>query len=198
MKYQSLPFFILTFLLTSFAPLTKDLNEYGKWLRFHGLSHDDFNSKGVTTEFKISWNKYELTKEQKKLFNHFFIYSNDCRHFIDVDSYSLKLKQDASGRLSCTRKNIDTKVQLVKVKDKTSIILLACENQCFPETAIWRTDSWLEIFGFKIVEEGKFIPTIWKVDIDNMLFTEFSSTKTLLKRPESYSENVRLKSIKFK
>jgi len=46
-------------------------------------------------------------------------------------------------------------------------------------------------------EKNEFIPTIWQVDINNMLFSKFQSDIIFLKNPKSYVGHVRLKEIDF-
>ena len=196
--YSNIIFLILTLVLCAFILPHKDLNEYGKWLEFHHLKHDDFEKTGTDVERNMTWTDYDLTSDYIELFQPFFIYSSDSTHFIDLDSYSLVLEKDKNGNLYSFGSGVDIKIQLVSKSHMTSTTLLFCVTECFPETAIWRNDSWLEIFGFKINEEDKFVPTIWKVEIENMLFTEYSNKKKFNKKPESYSMKKRLEKIEFK
>ena len=66
-----------------------------------------------------------------------------------------------------------------------------------PETANWITDSWIEIVGFSIGENRKMIPTKWKVDLDNMIFSEYRINKSFDTIKEFYYEKERLKTIEF-
>jgi len=178
--------------------LHKSLNEYGKWLEFHSLNSDKFEETVNEVERKIIWSEYGLTEDFTSLFRPFFIYSKDSTYFLDLDTYSLVLEKEEDGKLTSSGSGVDIKVQLINTKNMTSTTLLFCGTQCYPETALWRNNSWIEIYGFKINSNDKFVPTIWKIDIDNMLFTEYSNSKVFNKMPKSYSQQKRLEKIEFK
>ena len=191
---------LLTFVLFSCAFISphKGLNEYGKWLEFHSLKNEHFVKSETEVERKMIWSDYGLTNDYIELFQHFFIHSPDSNHFIDLDTYSLVLEEDKNGNLYSYGSGVDIKIQLVSTVKMTSTTLLFCGTECYPETTIWRNNSRLEIFGFKINQDDNFVPTIWKIDIKNMLFTEYSNKKIFSKMPESYSQERRLKEVEFK
>ncbi|WP_271425242.1 hypothetical protein [Aequorivita sinensis] len=175
---------------------TKELTEYGKWLEFHNLNHSDFTKFGDDVEKKVEWYPYDLNLEYQELFKPFRLYSQDSSYFIDLDSYSLVLEKE-NGKLISYGSEIDRKVQVVKTNDSNATTLLFCGTDCYPETANWLTDSTVEILGFTLVDE-RFVPTKWKIDLNNMLFTKYRADKTFSKMPDSYMELERLKEIEFK
>ena len=178
-------------------PLHKDLNEYGEWLEFHNLSGEKFEVSVNDLEKNIAWYDYGLAKEYTRLFEPFFIYSKDRTHFIDLDTYSLVLEKKDDGKLTSPGINVDVKVQVVNTQNMSSAILLFCGTECYPETALWRNNSWIEIYGFKINSKDKFVPTIWKIEIEDMRFTEYSYSKAFNKMPDNYNQKHRLKNIEF-
>ena len=196
--YRNIIFLTLVLFLSAFSLPHKSLNEYGKWLEFHNLKDENFIKTAIEIERKMIWTDYGLTKDYTKLFQPFFIYSSDSTHFIDLDTYSLVIEKDKNGNLISSGSGVDIKIQLVNTPKMTSTTLLFCGTECYPETAIWRNDSRLEILGFKINQDKKFVPTIWKIDIENMLFTEYENKKIFNKMPDSYSQKRRLEKVEFK
>lgn len=187
---------LVSTLFVSNSYCTKDLTEYGKWLKYYDLKHEDFQKYGTDTERKIIWPDYDLTDNYVNIYRPFFIYSPDSTYFIDLDSYSLAIEMK-DGKLISYGSGIDMKVQVVRLTDYKSATLLFCGSACIPETANWITDSWIEIVGFSIDENGKMIPTKWKVDLDNMIFSEYRINKSFDPIKDYYYEKERLKTIEF-
>lgn len=192
-RYTS--FLLIILVLTSSRH--KDLNEYGKWLKFYGLEDGDFKQVGINKPFKFDSAGFDLTEKSKKLYEPLFFYSPDSTYFLDLNSYSLVLDKDAKGNLTWMGGDPEEKVQLVKTKDLSTSTLLFFGTEDFAETAIWRNKYLFEIYGFHI-RNGKFIPTIWKYNLESKTLSEFESKKTFDSRPNSYLIDVRLKSIKQK
>jgi hypothetical protein len=192
--------FILTVLVSTLfvsnSYCTKDLNEYGKWLKFYDLKHEDFQKYGNDIERKIIWSDYDLANNYVDIYRPFFIYSPDSSYFIDLDSYSLAIEMKDGKQISYGS-GIDMKVQVIRLTDNKSATLLFCGSACIPETANWITDSWVEIVGFSIDENDKMIPTKWKVDLDNMIFSEYRINKSFDSIKDFYYEKERLKTIEF-
>lgn len=192
-RYTS--FLLIILVLTSF--IHKDLNEYGKWLKFYDLVDEDFKQVGTNKPFKFDSAGFDLTEESKKIYEPLFFYSPDSTYFLDLDSYRLVLEKDSNGKLKWMGGDPDEKVQLVKTKDLSASTLLFFGTEDFAETAIWRNKYLFEICGFHI-REGKFIPTVWKYNLESKTSSEFESKKTFDSRPNSYLTDIRLKSIKQK
>lgn len=188
--------FLISTLFISNSYCTKDLTEYGKWLKYYNLKHEDFQKYGTDTERKIIWSDYDLADKYLDIYRPFFIYSPDSTYFIDLDSYSLAI-EIKDNKLISYGSGIDMKVQIVRQSDSKSSTLLFCGSACIPETANWITDSWIEIVGFSIDENGKMIPTKWKVDLDNMIFSEYRINKSFDLITDFYYEKERLKTIEF-
>ncbi|GAB7087461.1 hypothetical protein JCM15579A_15650 [Marinifilum fragile] len=94
----------------------KDLSEYGKWLQYYGLYHEDFQETGEDLKFDMNWVKYDLNSEGIKLYEPFFIYSPDSTYYLDLDSYSLSI-ENKEGKLISYGSGIDMKVQVVRLSD---------------------------------------------------------------------------------
>jgi len=189
---------LLTILIALCSAIHKDLNEFGRWKKFHGIFEEEFRQVGSTIEFDIVNYQYDLSDSYQKKFDDFFIYSKDSLNFIDLDTYSLVLESDQSGNLYSSGSGVDIKVQVVNKKTKNAMTVLFCGTECYPETALWRNSHWLEIYGFELNEQNKFIPTMWKLMTKDMLFSKYQIDKTFEKIPKSYVENERLKVIEFK
>jgi hypothetical protein len=189
---------VLCILCSSIAPLSKDLNEYGEWLKFHRLDYWNTEIQKVSQIQELTWSDYGLEPDYIDLFSPFFIYSKDSAHFIDLDTYSLVLEKDNAGNLTSSGSGVDTKVQLVDTKNMTTTTLLFCGTDCYPETAMWRNNSWLEIYGFKLNEKDKFIPTVWKFELEMMQFVESIHLKKFNNRPKSIAQERRLQKVEFK
>lgn len=189
--------FLLSILAIFSSFIHKDLNEYGKWLKFYGLEDEDFKQVGMNKPFKFDSFGFDLNEKSIKLYEPLFFYSPDSTYFLDLDSYSLVLDKDAKGNLTWMGGDPEEKVQLVKTNDLSASTLLFFGTEDFAETAIWRNKYLFEIYGFHI-RNGKFIPTIWKYNLESKTLSEFESKKTFDSRPNSYLIDVRLKSIKQK
>lgn len=191
---------VLTVLISTFflsnSYCAKDQTEYGKWLEYYNLEHENFQKYGADIERDIIWSDYDLTDKYLDVYRPFFIYSPDSTYFIDLDSYSL-VTEMKDGKLISYGSGIDMKVQAVRLIDNKSATLLFCGSACIPETVNWITDSWIEIVGFSIDENGQMIPTKWNVDLDNMIFSEYRINKSFVSIVDFYYEFVRLKIIEF-
>jgi hypothetical protein len=184
--------------LTLSVTTHKDLNEFGKWKKFHNIFETEFRQSGSAIELDIVSYDYDLSKEFLAPFNQFFIFSKDSSKFIDLDTYSLVLEKDDSGNLFSTGSGVDIKVQVVNRINNEAMSVLFCGTDCYPETALWRNNNWLEVYGFELNENNKFVPTMWKFLIDNMIFSKFQTDKTFNSMPKSYAEFIRLEKIEFK
>jgi hypothetical protein len=182
--------------LFSFGPPTYEKSEYQKWLTFHELQPTDFTKHGHDVERKMEWEEYNLGIESQKTFNPFRLYSKNATFFIDLDSYSLTIEKEENQLISYGS-GVDRKVQVIRTDNNHSTTLLFCGTECYPETANWLNDHLVQILGFSLIE-NKFTPTIWAVDLNNMLFSEYYGTKVFNQIPKSYTELVRLKEIEFK
>lgn len=187
---------MFAFSFLSMRIYTKDLTEYGKWLKYYNLEHEDFQKVGNDMERKIIWSNYNLNEEYIKFYKPYYIYSPDSTYFIDLDSYSLSIENE-NGKLISYGSGIDMKVEVVRQSDFKSTTLLFCGGSCIPETANWITDSWIEILGFSVNETGGMIPTKWKVNLDNMIFSDYQIDTTFNSISNFYYEKERLKMIEF-
>ncbi|NOU62377.1 hypothetical protein [Marinifilum caeruleilacunae] len=187
---------ILTLTATSKGLCHKDLIEYGKWLKFYNLNHEDFQKVGNDSKLKITWSDYDLTEKCTDIYKTFYIYSTDSTYFIDLDSYSLAI-ENRNNKLISYGSGIDMKVQIIRLSDNKSATLLFCGSSCIPETANWITDSWIEIVGFSDNESGKMKPTKWKFDLENMVFATYQIDINIDSISDFYYEKERLKSIEF-
>lgn len=193
-KLKSFIFILIIFLLsTSF--IHKDLNEYGKWLKFYDLTDESFLQDGNESKITLNWISYDLDKEYRKLYDSLYFYSLDSSYFLDLYSYSIILEKNKNGNITWGGGDPDSKVELIKTQDLTSSTLLFFGTQEFSETAIWRNNSIFEICGFTIDDEV-YIPTIWKFDLNKMTKCVFKNKRTFKTRPKSYLIDVRLKTIK--
>jgi len=189
---------LLAIILVLSTTLHKEQNEFGKWKKFHNIY--DGQMIQTVSESKMKYNLYDfdLSKQDKSIFNSFFIFSDDSSSFIDLDSYSLVLEKDKSGNLFTTGGGVDINVQVVNRKSNCAISVLFCGTRCYPETALWRNESWLEIYGFELNDHDKFIPTIWKFLLDKTLFSKYRIDRIFDVMPNSYVQSVRLKDVEFR
>jgi hypothetical protein len=189
-------FFLLAIAFIACSFYDKDLNEYGKWLKFHNLKDEDFKQLGTATSIQLDWKLYDLKSADRKLYYNLFFYSSDSNYFLDLDSYSVILEKDSSGKLTWTPGDPESKVQLIKKKDLSASTLLFFGTDNFTETAIWRNKFLFDICGFTIAS-NHYIPTIWKYDLNKKILTVWQSKKILKTRPKNYLEKVRLKTIQM-
>lgn len=183
----------IVLLLSSF--IHKDLNEYGKWCKFYNLNSDDFIKKDAEQKITADWKPYDLSSEDKKLYDFLFFYSPDSNYFLDIDSYSIILDKDAKGKLTWGGGDPESKVQLINTKNQKSQMLLYFGTHQFPETAIWRNNFLFEVMGFTITDEV-YIPTLWKFNLQTNSYQVYQNKKTFSVRPKSYLTAERLKNIK--
>jgi hypothetical protein len=189
--------FLLIVILLTTSFVHKDLNEYGKWLKFYNLIDEDFKQVGVDIQIKLEYKPFDMTTEDKKLYDSLFFYSPDLTYFLDLYSYGIIIDKDSKGNLTLGGGDPESKVQLVIKKKLSAATLLFFGTSGFTETAIWRNKFLFEIMGFQI-SNGKYIPTIWKFDLEKMVYKVFESKKTFNKRPNSYLIENRFKAIKEK
>ncbi|WP_282126601.1 hypothetical protein [Marinifilum flexuosum] len=188
--------FILMLTLTSMSLCHKDLSEYGKWLKYYNLQHEYFEEVGEDLEFDLNWAKYDLNSEGIKLYEPFFIYSPDSTYYLDLDTYSLSI-ETKDGKLISYGSGVDMKVQVVRLSDSKSLTVLFCGSTCIPETAIWISNSNLEILGFTADEQGGMVPTKWEVELESGRFKELQMDTVLNLTDAFYYEKERLKNIEF-
>jgi hypothetical protein len=185
--------FLLTIILLTTSFVSKDLNEYGKWLKFYGLKDEDFQKKGVEQILNLSWKSFD---EDKKLYDPLFFYSVDLTYFLDLYSYNILLDKNPKGIITWQGGDPESRLQIVKTKKLDASTLLFFGPSGFFETAVWRNEFSFDIMGFIINEKNIYIPTLWKFDLNKMTYQEFESKKISKKRPKSYLIEIRLKTIK--
>jgi hypothetical protein len=176
MKQTTRYFFLLIIFLVTTSFIHKDLNEYGKWLKFHGINGDDFKQIGLDRTESFEWTYLPRIESTNKVY-----FSVDSMYFVDL--WPLYYDKD-SNLVSNPHFN---SAQIVRSKDPFSCSLLSFGvGSGYTETAIWRNNILFEIFGFEI-KNKVFIPTIWKYDLQNKTSKVFQCSKTFKSRPESYS-----------
>lgn len=159
--------------MTSF--IHKDLNEYGKWLKFHGIKEGDFKQVGSDRPELFEWTYLSRIESANKVY-----LSGDSMYFVDL--WPLYYDKD-SNIVSNPHFN---SAQIVRSKDSFSCTLLSFGiGSGYTETAIWRNNNLFEIFGFQIVNKV-FIPTIWKYDLQNKTSKVFQCSNTFKSSPKSY------------
>jgi hypothetical protein len=186
----------LTPLLNAFQTV-QTKNEQEKWLHFHELNYEAFEQKDEALEMELSWLTYDLSPADRALFQSLFIYAPDSSHFIDLDSYSLLLEKGEDDELISSGTGVDMKVQLVALPKLKATTLLFCGTECYPETAVWQSDTKIDILGFTIDSQYEFVPTIWSIDLETGLLTEWRNKEVLNEAPKSYSMSQRLQHIEF-
>jgi hypothetical protein len=189
--------FLFALVPIAFSFIDKDLNEYGKWLKFYGLKDEYFKQVGANISKNFEWKSYDLEIEDRKLYNNLFFYSSDSTYFLDLDSYSIILDKDSVGELTWMAGDPESKVQIVRNKDLSASTLLYFGTDSYVETAIWRNKYLFELFGFQI-RNNIYIPSSWKFNLSKNTLTLWVSKKTFTARPKSYLKEVRLKPIKMK
>ena len=118
----------------------KDINEYGKWLKFYGLEDEDFVQIGTDRQIKMKHEIYNLTSDYKKLYDnsHLYFYSPDSSSFLDLDSYNVILEKDSAGNIIWFGGDPEDKTQLVRTKQHCySSERTASLRQRFGETNIF-------------------------------------------------------------
>jgi hypothetical protein len=189
--------FLLTsiFVASSFA--LREQNECDKWLTFYDLKKEDFQQEGAAGKFAHEWKLYDLDSASMKLYKPLYFYSPDAVYFIDLDSYSVLLEKDSTGNITWEGGDPESKVQLVRTKDLSADLLIFFGSQEFSETAIWRNNTLVEVYGFtRSGVNDVFIPTVWKFDLIKMTVTTLKSKKIFKTRPRSYLIEVRLRGMK--
>jgi hypothetical protein len=187
MKYTKL--IALIFMVTLTSAFHKDLNEYGKWLKFHGLEDESFTVTGKEQAIQFQWKPANLDNDEQKLLKKLYFHSPDSSQFLDLYSYNTQLHSDSKGHVTSSIGDPDSKIQLIQTKSKLATTLLFLGTIEYIETAIWRTDKHAEFFGFTI-ENEKYIPTTWKFDFDKMVFQVYKSKHQFKDKPNSYFKEV--------
>lgn len=166
------------------------------WFDYHQISKDDFEIDSASTMFKPEEVQYGLYDEQKELYSTTFMYSPDSSFYIDIDSYSLELSKDSSGHYEYGGREMDIKVQLVKIatSDSVALQLMMCGTSCLPQDAIWENDTTVSILGLSEDSHGKEIPTIWQYNLISQSFLLFKAKESSANKGV-YFEEGRLQTI---
>ena len=191
---KHLKFILLILVLTLASAFHKDLNEYGKWLKFHGLEDESFFVKGKEQPIQFQWEPVNLESEEQMLLKKLYFYSPDTSKFLDLYSYNTQLQSDAKGHITSSNGDPDSKIQLIQSKTKQATTLLFLGTIEYVETTIWRTDKHAEFFGFTI-ENEMYIPTSWKFDFDKMVFQVYKNKHHFKNKPNSYFKEVILEEL---
>lgn len=192
MKYLVYSFLFLSVLFPSVSFASKNLNEYGKWLKYHHLSDSNFKQSKQDSRIKLIWNNYNLTKSEQEIFSPFFYFSENRKFFIDLFSYSVLLEKDSLGKLIWRGNEPDQKIQLINAKTQKAALLFSFGTTEYAEGAVWQNNSLFEIFGFR-EENHSFIPVIWKFNLKNNTISVFESTNVFANRPANYFVEIKLK-----
>lgn len=132
------------------------------WSKFKYKSSYEQDSM-LTADFKPSKTYYAS-------YGAYLKYSPDSSRFIDLDSYNIDIRKDASGKLIGTAGGPDTEVSLIDPKSGKSKRLLFMGPGGSVEDAFWTSNNELVIVGTQENEEngGKKV-TVWKINLkDNM------------------------------
>ncbi|MBK7183902.1 MAG: hypothetical protein IPH89_13795 [Bacteroidetes bacterium] len=113
---KHLKFILLILVLTLASAFHKDLNEYGKWLKFHGLEDESFFVKGKEQPIQFQWEPVNLESEEQMLLKKLYFYSPDTSKFLDLYSYNTQLQSDAKGHITSSNGDLDSKIQLIQSK----------------------------------------------------------------------------------
>jgi hypothetical protein len=133
------------------------------WSRFKYKSSYEQDSL-LTGDFKPSKTYYASYGSLLK-------YSPDSSRFIDLDSYNIDIRKDASGKLIGTAGGPDTEVSLIDPKSGKSKRLLFMGPGGSVEDAFWTGNNELVIVGTQENEEngGKKV-TVWKINLADMMY----------------------------
>lgn len=164
---------LLVLCTTSFTH--KDLNEYGKWLKFHGLEKSHFQQSGTEQSEAFEWTFSDRPDIPRTVY-----YSPDSAYLIDL----FPVYYDRDSNLF-PNPHFNS-AHIVRTEDSFASTLLSMGSGTgYTETALWRNKNLFEIFGFRIMNK-LFIPTVWKYDLENKTCNVFESKKTFKKRPQPY------------
>ncbi len=169
----------MTIIIVATSFIHKDLNEYEKWLKFHDYNDEDFKQVGIDKQEKFEW-----TFSSRLEYPHTIYLSPDSIYIIDLRPvfYDNDSNLNVNPHFSI--------IQIIRLKDSNSSTLLNFNiDSGVTETAIWRNKDLFEIFGYTVINK-KYVPTIWKYDIEKKTSKEFLSAKTFKTRPESYIGNL--------
>jgi hypothetical protein len=186
--------FSLIFLIAASSFIHKDLNEYGKWRRFHDIDNVEFVQTGEAKKMTRDFHPYILSAEYQNLCRRFRFTSPDSTFFLDLDSRDISFEKDSAGALRWFGADPNQEVQLVDLHTGKATTLLSFIGDGFAETAIWRNKYLFEVCGFKH-SGNKYVPTVWKYDLQENTVQEFQTKKHFILNPKSYTVEVRLKGI---
>jgi hypothetical protein len=186
--------FILLFiiLITEYSFADKELNEYGKWLKFYNLNEDSFRQDSDEHQIESSLIKTRMNSEIKNDFEKLLFYSPDSQFFLDLYSYRFIVSKDSAGNPTWVEHGQEQKIQLVQSDNLLSTTVNFLEPTEYAETAIWRSKDEFEILGFNVVDELYF-PTIWKFNLSKKIYKKYRCHQAFNELPNNY-----LTEIKFK
>jgi len=174
-----------------------DLKRLDRWLDFYGLSLNHFtdtlqlkNNHSIKTEIDTSATHF-------KLYNNFYIYSPAKKFAVNLDSYSLVLEKNDEGNFVCYGTEADQEIALVNLKKQERQRILFCGTACRAEEAQWIGNQKALILGFS-QPQNVWMPTIWVYSPKESSLLEIKANIQANKKPNSYNQAIRLKSIRFK
>ncbi len=172
MKFNFIVAFVVFTLFSSFIS-HKDLNEYGRWLKYYQLKDEDFKERGPVG-VQLHWEVYKPgTIDFENIYNRLYI-KFDQNLYVDLYSYRIIINKGKQGKITYRWADPETKVQVIRKQDRKAATILFSGTSDIIETALWRNEQILEVYGFTEVS-GKWKPVIRKFNLrDNTLVTSIN------------------------
>jgi hypothetical protein len=118
----------------------------------------------------------------------YLIYNSDSLKAIDLYSYNVMLSQKG-GQTIANASGPDTEIAVVDFKNKTRQRLLYVGPSFTIQDGKWINDHVLSLIGGEIIEEGKFSPSIWLMDLDKKTMQVLDYADTLNVRYSAYQNS---------
>lgn len=160
----------------------------------------------------FDWNKFRMTSSwqddsllvspfqpEKDFYTNygpFLKYSPDSSRFIDLDSYNIDIKKDATGHFIGNGIGPDYEVSLVDVEGRTKTRLVFMGPGGSIEDAVWLDNHTLMLMGVQENEKGEKTATLWRYHLPTKTFFLYEIPDTTIAGPlMGYWKTERLKNV---
>ncbi len=166
-------------------------SEFDVWSSYHDLLGEKFNKNITTSKLTLSWIPYVAKLTADSLRDSLAGTSPDKTYLLLLSRYPSPKKNLAKNVQSAQSvKHFKivplSKVELIKNSNATSATLMIFGDSAYADSFAWLNANLFEIYGFKQIKKGKYIPTVWQYNIGKMTVSESESKTVLKKKPRDY------------
>ena len=115
----------------------------------------------------------------------YLVYNSDSSRAIDLYSYNVMLSQQ-NGKMVANASGPDTEIAVVDFKNKTRQRILFTGPSFIIHDGKWINDHTLSLIGGEVIDEEKFSPSVWLMDLDKQTMKVLDYADTLSLKHTAY------------